>query len=609
MKNLILIIVLFLFNLQSQEQNIFYKDADVKVFAEDIALLVDKTIILDPRVKGTISVYSEDNLDTDSIWEVFISTMEVQGYSVLKDGNIFRVIPSQEGIKNFTDSEGLKSSIQTEVIRVRFSSAQSIVNSIKPLVGVRSYIVALNNDLEILIADDAENIIRIKDIVKNLDSNFDTSISDLRLNNLSSIEALRLINSLKSDSSTRFDKLGIAPFGGSNKLIFSGPKEVVVKAKLLINRLDQDNATNENIKVIYLNYSQAEDILKILTDISGSFNQEQNVDYKTVITAHEETNSIILRSNPQTLKSLASVVTQLDIRRPQVYVEAIIVEISESTAKSLGVDTVYAGSADDTKPIALTRFPSSSSPDLLSIIGSQDDTSDLSVSAGAASSIINSRGFIAGAGNFLSGEDNFAVLLALLREDQDSNILSTPSAVILDNEEAELLVGQEIPITTGESLGANNLTPFRTTAREEIGVKLEVKPQINESDSVALFIRQEVSSIAGSQLTNTTDLITNKSIIETTVLADDGQIMVLGGLINEDVQESVNKVPFLGDIPILGRLFRSTATSIDKKNLMIFLRPTILRDALTTKDLSEEKFNLIRAKQILNEEFKNSQSE
>ena len=153
------------------------------------------------------------------------------------------------------------------------------------------------------------------------------------------------------------------------------------------------------------------------------------------------------------------------------------------------------------------------------------------------------------------------------------------------------------------------ITPFRTTAREEIGVKLEVKPQINESDSVALFIRQEVSSIAGSQLTNTTDLITNKSIIETTVLADDGQIMVLGGLINEDVQESVNKVPFLGDIPIFGRLFRSTATSIDKKNLMIFLRPTILRDALTTKDLSEEKFNLIRAKQILNEEFKNSQSE
>mgnify|MGYP006236093857 FL=1 len=172
----------------------------------------------------------------------------------------------------------------------------------------------------------------------------------------------------------------------------------------------------------------------------------------------------------------------------------------------------------------------------------------------------------------------------------------------MDNEEASLLVGQEIPITTGESLGTNNLTPFRTTAREEIGIKLEVKPQINEADSVALFIRQEVSSIAGSQLPNSSDLITNKREIETTVLADNGEILVLGGLISEEIQESVNKVPLLGDLPILGALFRSSAKSVQERNLMIFLRPTILRDSITTKDLSEEKFNLIRAKQLLKEE-------
>ncbi len=172
----------------------------------------------------------------------------------------------------------------------------------------------------------------------------------------------------------------------------------------------------------------------------------------------------------------------------------------------------------------------------------------------------------------------------------------------MDNEEASLLVGQEIPITTGESLGANNITPFRTTAREEIGVKLEIKPQINESDSVALLIRQEVSSIAGAQLPNSNDLITNKREIETTVLADNGEILVLGGLISEEIQESVNKVPILGDIPLIGRLFQSSATSIQRRNLMIFLRPTILRDSITTKDLSEEKYNLIKAKQILNEE-------
>ena len=601
MKKLIFTVLLSL-SLAAQDQNIFYKDADIKTFAQDIALLTDKTIILDPRVKGVISIYSDAPLDSESIWEVFISTMEVQGYNVLKDGDIYRVIPSQEGIKNFTEDGNLQGSIDSEVIKLRFSSAKDIVNAVKPIVGVRSYIVALNNDREVLIADDEDNIRRVKDIIRTLDSELDTSISEFKLKNLSAIEALRLINSLKSDPNTRFDKLAVATFQGSNKLIFSGPLEIVTRAKRVISQLDLDNNLNENTKVIYLNYSKAEDILKILKDISSSFNQEQNIDYKTVITSHEETNSIVIRSNPQTIKTLSSIVEQLDIRRPQVFVEAIIVEISDESAKALGVDTIYSGDSTDNIPVALTRFPSTNSPDLLALAASADDDSNLGASTSAASSLLGTRGLVAGVGNLIDGEDNFAMLLSVLREDQNSNILSTPSAVVMDNEEASLLVGQEIPVTTGESLGTNNLTPFRTTSREEIGIKLEVKPQINEADSVALFIRQEVSSIAGSQLPNSSDLITNKREIETTVLADNGEILVLGGLISEDVQESVNKVPLLGDLPIIGALFRSSAMSVQEKNLMIFLRPTILRDSITTKDLSQEKFNLIRAKQLLDED-------
>lgn len=589
-------------SLVAQDQNIFYKDADIKTFAQDIALLTDKTIILDPRVKGVISIYSDAPLDSESIWEVFISTMEVQGYNVLKDGNIYRVIPSQEGVKNFSEDGPLAGSIGSEVIKLRFSSAKDIVNAVKPIVGVRSYIVALQNDREVLIADDADNIKRVRDIIRNLDSELDTSISDFKLKNLSAIEALRLINSLKSDPNTRFDKLAVATFQGSNKLIFSGPLEIVTRAKRVISQLDLDNSLNENTKVIYLNYSQAEDILKILKDVSASFNQEQNIDYKTVITSHEETNSIVIRSNPQTIKTLTSIVEQLDIRRPQVFVEAIIVEISDESAKALGVDTIYSGDATNNTPIALSRFPSTTSPDLLSLAISADDDSNLGANTSAASSLLSTRGLVAGVGNIIDGEDNFAMLLSVLKDDSNSNILSTPSAVVMDNEEASLLVGQEIPVTTGESLGTNNLTPFRTTAREEIGIKLEVKPQINEADSVALFIRQEVSSIAGSQLPNSSDLITNKREIETTVLADNGEILVLGGLISEDIQESVNKVPLLGDLPVIGTLFRSSAKSVEQRNLMIFLRPTILRDSITTKDLSEEKFNLIRAKQLLKEE-------
>ncbi len=589
--------------LVSQEQNIFYKDADIKTFAEDIALLSDKTIILDPRVKGIISVFSDDDLDSDSIWEVFITTMEVQGFNVLKNGDIYTVIPSQEGIKNFSEQGQLNGSIATEVVRLRFSSANDIVTAVKPLVGVRSYVAALKNDIEVLISDDRDNVSRISEIIRKLDSELDTVISDFNLINLSSIEALRILNSLKSDPNTRFEKLGLATFQGANKIIFSGPREIVNKAKLLLSKLDQNNNTSENTKVIYLNYSKAEDILKILSDISGSFNQEQNEDFKTVITSHEETNSIIIRSNPQKIKSLINIVSQLDIRRPQVLVEAIIVEISELSAKSLGVDTVFSGNSNDDQPIAITRFPSSTSPDLLSIIGSMDDSSNISTSAAASNSLLNSTGLVAGIGNLTDGDDNFALLLNLLKADQDSDILSTPSGVALDNEEATLLVGQVIPITTGESLGANNITPFRTTSREEVGITLEFKPQINEQDSVALSIRVEVSSIAGAQLPNSNDLITNKSEIQSTVLADDKEIIVLGGLIKEEIEESINKVPILGDIPILGRLFRSSAESIDKRNLMVFLRPTILRDAITTKDLSEEKFNLIRARQILESDF------
>ena len=587
----------------AQEQNIFYKDADIKTFVQDIALLTDKTIILDPRVKGVISVYSDAALTSESIWEVFLSTMEVQGYSVQKNGDIYTVIPSQEGIKNFSENELFSGSISSAVIKTRFSSAKDIVNAVKPLVGVRAYIAALNNDVEILISDNKDNVERIKEIVLKLDSDLDTTISEYNLLNMSSIDALRILNSLKSDTNTRFDKIGVATFQGANKLIFSGPREIVTKAKLLLAKLDSDNTTSDNTKVIYLNYSKAEDILRILSDLSGSFGQEQNTDFKTVITSHEETNSIIIRSNPQIIKTLIDIVSQLDIRRPQVLVEAIIVEISESKAKSLGVDTVFSSNSDVNAPVAFTRFPSTTSPDLLGLIASSDDSTGIGTSAAAGASVLNSRGLIAGVGDIVDGNDNFALLLNLLKEDQDSNILSTPSGVALDNEEATLLVGQVIPITTGESLGANNLTPFRTTSREEIGIKLEFKPQINESDSVALYIKVEVSSIAGAQLANSSDLITNKREIQSTVLADDKEIIVLGGLINEEVEESINKVPILGDIPILGRLFRSSAESIEKRNLMVFLRPTILRDSITTKDLSEERFNFIRAKQILESEI------
>ena len=249
-------------------------------------------------------------------------------------------------------------------------------------------------------------------------------------------------------------------------------------------------------------------------------------------------------------------------------------------------------------PIGLTRF-SGSGPDLLSIAGSAGDEENVNLSTLALSSLLNTQGLVAGFGDFSGGGDEFIGIINAIAQDVDSNILSTPSILAMDNETANLVIGQEIPITTGESLGTSNSNPFRTTSRQEVGIKLEVTPQINEGSSVILNIKQEVSGVAGV-ISSGIDLITNKRVIETTVLVDNGQIIVLGGLIDEELQESTSKVPFLGSIPILGKLFQSSSSNMVKKNLMVFIKPSIIIDKEMSAELSSEKYNYIKALQNLN---------
>jgi general secretion pathway protein D len=299
------------------------------------------------------------------------------------------------------------------------------------------------------------------------------------------------------------------------------------------------------------------------------------------------------------LNSIKNIIAKLDIRRAQVLVEAIVVDLSEKAAKSLGVDTIYTGGDDDSIPIGVTRF-SGTGPDLLSIAGASDDDTNVTLTTTAISSLLNTQGLVAGFGDMTAGENNFVGIINAIASDTDSNILSTPSILAMDNEPARLFIGQEIPITTGESLGTNNSNPFRTTSRQEVGIELEITPQIDEGTSVILYIKQGVSGIAGVAQSGT-DLITNKREIETTVLVDNNQIIVLGGLIDEDVQEVVSKVPILGSIPLLGKLFQSSSKTTSKKNLMVFLKPTILIDSNTAQEISLEKYNFIKAQQELDE--------
>jgi len=245
----------------------------------------------------------------------------------------------------------------------------------------------------------------------------------------------------------------------------------------------------------------------------------------------------------------------------------------------------------------MTRL-NSGGPDLVSIIASGSDQDNAALSSSAVASILNSKGLVAGIGDLTSGEDNFAVLINAIQEDQNSNILSKPSILAMDNETAKSSDGQEIPVTTGESLGSNNSNPFRTTSRQEVGISLEVTPQINEGNSVLLDIKIEVSGVAGV-VSSGVDLITNKRTIETTALVENNEIMVLGGLIDEDLQENVNKVPILGSIPLFGRLFQSSSDSTVKRNLMVFIKPRIMTDAQSSEIISSEKYNYIKAEQIL----------
>ena len=388
------------------------------------------------------------------------------------------------------------------------------------------------------------------------------------------------------------------PFNPSNSVIISANAFVTSNIVETLETLDGDVKSNDSIDVIYLKYAKSADIAGILNSISGGFVPEAD-GAKTVITHHEKTNSLIVSSAESNLVTIRNIISQLDIRRAQVLVEAVIVELSETAAKNLGVETIFYGSDEDSVPIGITRF-GNNGPDLLSIVGSTADETDVNLSNNASNSLLNSRGLLAGFGDLTPGKDNFIGIINTIAQDSNSNILSTPSLMAMDNELATSIIGQEIPITTGESLGTNNSNPFRTTSRQEVGIKLEVTPQINEGSSVVLKIKIEVSGIAGVPMSGI-DIITNKRAIETTALVDNNQIIVLGGLVDEDTQDSISKVPVLGSVPIIGKLFQSSSSTIVKKNLMVFLRPTILTDSDSAISTSNEKYNYIKAKQILSD--------
>ena len=573
-----------------------YEDVDIKKVTQDIAQFSKKTIILDPRVKGKITIYSNAELDRDQVWNVYLRTLQVNGFSIISEEGFVRIIPENEATRDLSIATKTLGDFETVVIPLTNRSADEILPMVKPITGRQAHLSSIPSINSILLVDRGSNVERVNRLILDLDKNNTAKISITKLENLSPIEAVRILDKLKAQNNPTISKFIAIPFSPTNSVIISANDFVTNNINLTLQSLDADVTSDDSVDVIYLKYAKATDISAILSSISSSFIADAD-GKKTVITHHEKTNSLIISSAEANLDTIKNIISKLDIRRAQVLVEAIIVELSETAAKNLGVETIYNGSDSDSVPIGVTRF-GGAGPDLLSIVGAASNDQDVNLNTSAISSLLNTQGLVTGFGDLSDGGDKFIGIINAIAQDTNSNILSTPSILAMDNETANLVIGQEIPITTGESLGTSNANPFRTTSRQEVGIKLEVTPQINEGSSVILNIKQEVSGVAGV-ITSGIDLITNKRVIETTVLVDNGQIIVLGGLIDEDTQETVSKVPILGSIPILGKLFQSSSSTVVQKNLMVFLRPTVILDSDISNQLSNDKYNYIKARQVL----------
>ncbi|PHS18958.1 MAG: type II secretion system protein GspD [Kangiella sp.] len=611
-------------SVSADKATINQKETDIGVFIEMVSRLTGKTFIVDPRVRNKkITVISQHEMDEDEIFALFLSVLKVHQFSAVKTGNLYKIeqlqTAKQDSVEVYTEGKKYAGDqLITRVIKVDNVDVSQLVPLLRTLIPQQGHMAQYKPTNVIVIHDTAANLDRLVKIIEKIDQESNQEIEIIDLEHASATEVVRILETLeKANSSSKKGDANKPRFVAderTNSILLSANNKSSLRLKLLIAKLDSPIKNAGNTKVRHLHYAKAEEIATLLEGVgdsiqtddskkkSSSSRRGSNKGYS--IKAHQETNSLVITAPPDIMKSFDSVINQLDIRRKQVHVEAIIVEISESLNQELGVQWGGAG--------GLINFSNTSVP-ATSVIGGllsnrgQDGTTTVSFPDGVRTEIStpnqgdNGAGIgqaIAGVTGALLGFSNgnsWGALLNLLASDTESNVLSTPSLTTLDNEEATISIGQEIPIITGSQLGSGNSNPFQSVDRQDVGIKLKITPQINEGNAVVLSIEQEVSGIAGS---TSVDVVTNKRVIKTTVLVNSGQTIVLGGLIDNDVQESEQKVPILGDIPFLGALFRSSGTTKRKTNLMVFIRPTIITDAADINDISSNKYNYMRALEL-----------
>lgn len=578
-------------HLSAEEKIAIELDAvEIRDFARWFAEISHKTIIIHPQVAGNVTVISGQHISKDEAYQVFLATLQVNGFSVVTSEGALKIIPANLATENelpiIIGSEKVSAeNIVVKILNIKNVGAQEVVNLLKPIASKFSYIAAYPPTNALIIADRAAKLTQLERIINKIDQAGEVEVDMIELLHANAQDVANTIQQLFSNGSRATlsgEKINFTVDRRTNSILITGDAVAKAQVRALIRNMDKPVLGTGNTSVIKLKYAEATQVAPILTTVSGSIQRAEKdqrlADADIKISTHEPLNALVITAPPSVMKTMLAVISELDTRRAQVLVEAIIVEVSEDISRDLGIQWQTNLEANGESVYgATTLFPN--------IVSDGIDITDGVASVGSGLTL----------GYFRNG--SLRGLVRALEGNSQANILSTPSIVALDNEEANILVGSNVPFVTGSIQRAGDENPFQTIQRQDIGINLKIKPRINNGNSLTLDIQQKVESI-GQTDARTADIITNKRELATRVLIDNDDVLVLGGLIRDEVIETQSKVPLLGDIPLLGRLFRSNSDALVKRNLMVFIHPVILPDRQSGLSTSRERYNEIRQRQI-----------
>ncbi|MFL2536806.1 MAG: type II secretion system secretin GspD [Candidatus Azotimanducaceae bacterium] len=597
----IFVLLLAIFPASAEDNwKINLKNADIREFVTQISAITGKSFIIDPRVKGDVTIVSNVNMDEDSVYQLFLSVLQVHGYAAVPTGSAIKIVQTVLAKQNSNPQDFVSDlesqELVTRVITVSNAPSEEMVKVLRPLIPQYGHIAALSEPNVLIISDHASNINRLVEIINRVDVADSLEVAIVDLKEAWVEDVVRLLEELAPEqigkSAKGPNRVSIVASERTNSLVIKGERFTVARVKALVAQLDVPANRSGTIKVIRLAHSDATKMAEILSNlVSSQSGQSEDSMVDVSIQADESINALVIRADPANMIDLMDIIESLDVRRLQVLIEAAIVEVTADFSRQLGSELALGDASSGTTPLGLTA-PSGTLAQVLQGLAMPSGSLSPPVSLGESPLIAGGRVSQTGT--------SFAFIIKALASNSDVNLLSTPSITTMDNEEAKIVVGQNVPFRTGSTVtGSQGTTnPFTTIQREDVGLTLEVTPHINSNNLVRLLIHQEVSEVDASSLTvigseAAADLITNKRTIDTTILVEDEEVIILGGLIRDKETQGESRVPILGSIPGLGMLFRSRTLSLEKQNLLVFLRPTVLKSSSDISQAIERKFNRV----------------